>query len=129
MPTYEYACRDCGHRFDIRQGIRDEALTICPSCGGAIRRVMQPVGIVFKGSGFYKTDSRSNAEAAITAADRKDEKGADAAPAAEKPAGAADAPAATPPPASPSSGSDAAPAPAAPAPKPAAKPATEGSKA
>ena len=126
MPTYEYACRDCGHRFDTRQGIRDEALTICPNCGGAIRRVVQPVGIVFKGSGFYKTDSRSTAEAAITAADRKDEKGTDAAPAAEKPAGAADTPAATPPPAS--SGSDAAPAPAAPAPKPAAKPASEGSK-
>ena len=86
MPLYEYACQDCAHRFEIRQGIRDESLTICPSCGGPIRRVVQPVGIVFKGSGFYKNDSRSAretstptaersaAEATATAAERKGEK-------------------------------------------------------
>jgi putative FmdB family regulatory protein len=64
MPLYEYACQDCGHRFEVRQGIREDPLTTCPNCGGKIRRVIHPVGIVFKGSGFYKTDSRAAAQSA-----------------------------------------------------------------
>lgn len=58
MPTYEYACRSCGHRFDQVQSIHDDALSVCPECGGDLRKVMSPVGIHFKGSGFYRNDSR-----------------------------------------------------------------------
>ena len=61
MPTYEYACRNCSHRFETWQKMTDEPLTICPECGGHIRRVLFPAGIVFKGSGFYKTDHASGA--------------------------------------------------------------------
>lgn len=56
MPTYEYQCKGCSHRFEIWQKITDDPLTVCPVCGGTIRRVLFPAGIVFKGSGFYKTD-------------------------------------------------------------------------
>jgi putative FmdB family regulatory protein len=56
MPTYEYLCRGCSHRFETWQKMTDEPLTICPECGGTIRRVLFPAGVVFKGSGFYKTD-------------------------------------------------------------------------
>ena len=61
MPTYSYACTECGHAFDIRQSFTDDALTVCPECGEPrLRKVIHPVGIAFKGSGFYKTDSRSS---------------------------------------------------------------------
>lgn len=60
MPTYSYACRDCEHRFDIQQAFTDDALTVCPQCGGGLRKVFSAVGVVFKGSGFYRTDSRSS---------------------------------------------------------------------
>ncbi|WP_374968209.1 FmdB family zinc ribbon protein [Terrabacter sp. BE26] len=61
MPTYSYACQNCGHTFDIRQSFTDDALTVCPNCGEPrLRKVIHPVGIAFKGSGFYKTDSRSS---------------------------------------------------------------------
>ena len=56
MPTYEYLCRVCSHRFETWQKMTDDPLTTCPECGGTIRRVLFPAGIVFKGSGFYKTD-------------------------------------------------------------------------
>jgi len=59
MPTYEYACTACGHRLDAVQKFTDDPLTVCPECGGALRKVFGAVGIVLKGSGFYKTDSRS----------------------------------------------------------------------
>jgi putative FmdB family regulatory protein len=55
MPTYEYLCRDCSHRFETWQKMTDEPLTLCPECNGHIRRVLYPTGIVFKGRGFYKT--------------------------------------------------------------------------
>jgi putative FmdB family regulatory protein len=55
---YVYACEPCGHGFEIRQRFDDQPLSVCPECGGKIRRVIQPVGIVFKGTGFYKTDNR-----------------------------------------------------------------------
>ena len=61
MPTYSYACTECGHAFDIRQSFTDDALTVCPECGEPrLRKVIHPVGIAFKGSGFYKTDSRAS---------------------------------------------------------------------
>ncbi len=63
MPTYEYLCQACSHRFEQWQHMTDDALTICPECGGHIRRVFFPAGIVFKGSGFYKTDHGSSAVA------------------------------------------------------------------
>ncbi|HWZ20532.1 MAG TPA: zinc ribbon domain-containing protein [Ktedonobacteraceae bacterium] len=56
MPTYEYLCRECSHRFETRQKMTDDSLTTCPECGGNIRRVLFPASVVFKGSGFYKTD-------------------------------------------------------------------------
>jgi putative FmdB family regulatory protein len=59
MPTYEYLCQKCSHRFETWQKMTDEPLTICPECGGHIRRVLYPTGIIFKGSGFYITDHRN----------------------------------------------------------------------
>ncbi|MBV8162403.1 MAG: FmdB family transcriptional regulator [Acidimicrobiia bacterium] len=64
MPTYEYACKACGEHVEVVQSFKDEPLTECPACGGALRKVFAPVGIVLKGSGFYKTDSRSAAGSA-----------------------------------------------------------------
>jgi putative FmdB family regulatory protein len=61
MPTYEYACKQCGEHVEVVQSFKDEPLTECPACGGPLRKVFAPVGIVLKGSGFYKTDSRSAA--------------------------------------------------------------------
>jgi putative FmdB family regulatory protein len=62
MPTYEYTCRDCGHTFEIVQSMLDEALTMCPECGGSLRKVFAPPAISFKGSGFYATDHGKNAK-------------------------------------------------------------------
>lgn len=63
MPTYEYLCESCGHRFEVLQHIADAPLTTCPNCSGHIHRVLFPAGIVFKGAGFYKTDSRGASSA------------------------------------------------------------------
>lgn len=60
MPTYEYECTGCRVRFERRQKITDEPVSVCPECGGATRRVFHPVGVIFKGSGFYCTDNRRN---------------------------------------------------------------------
>ncbi|MBA2608402.1 MAG: FmdB family transcriptional regulator [Actinobacteria bacterium] len=62
MPTYEYACKKCGERFDVVQSFDDEPLKKHKGCGGAVRRVFGSVGIAFKGSGFYKNDSRSSSK-------------------------------------------------------------------
>ena len=67
MPTYEYACRSCNHRFEKWQKMSDQPLTVCPVCGGSIHRVFYPAGIVFKGSGFYKTDHHGPAPVASSA--------------------------------------------------------------
>lgn len=61
MPTYSYRCTVCGNEFDVRQSFTDEALTVCENCGGSLRKLFNSVGIVFKGSGFYHNDSKSNA--------------------------------------------------------------------
>ena len=61
MPTYAYACTECDHRFEAQQSFTDPALTQCPRCQGRLRKLFSSVGIVFKGSGFYRTDSRAAA--------------------------------------------------------------------
>ena len=63
MPTYEYRCVSCGQHVEVVQSFSDDPLTECAVCGGALRKVFAPVGIVFKGSGFYKTDSRKSSSA------------------------------------------------------------------
>jgi putative FmdB family regulatory protein len=63
MPTYEYACTKCGQHVEVFQRISETPLTTCGVCGGPLRKVFHPAGIVFKGSGFYATDSRSKAKA------------------------------------------------------------------
>ncbi|MCE7008797.1 FmdB family transcriptional regulator [Kibdelosporangium philippinense] len=60
MPTYQYACTVCDHRFEQVQAFTDPSLTVCPECSGKLRKLYGSVGVVFKGSGFYRTDSRSN---------------------------------------------------------------------
>ncbi len=62
MPTYSYACTVCGHAFDIQQSFSDDSLTVCPQCEGRLRKVFSSVGVVFKGSGFYRNDARSGAK-------------------------------------------------------------------
>ncbi|HET7327915.1 MAG TPA: FmdB family zinc ribbon protein [Nocardioidaceae bacterium] len=59
MPTYQYACTDCSEQIEVHQSFTDDALTDCPACEGRLRKVFNAVGVVFKGSGFYKTDSRN----------------------------------------------------------------------
>ncbi|MER5426833.1 FmdB family zinc ribbon protein [Streptosporangium roseum] len=66
MPTYQYACSACGNEFDIVQKFSDDALTECPTCSGELRKVFSAVGIVFKGSGFYRTDSRSSSTSTVS---------------------------------------------------------------
>ena len=76
MPTYQYACKECGHAFDQVQSFSDDTLTVCPECEGRLRKVFNAVGVVFKGSGFYRTDSRgksSSSEAATSSGESKGE--------------------------------------------------------
>ena len=60
MPTYQYSCTECGHFFEQFQSFSEDSLTMCPECQGRLRKVFNAVGVVFKGSGFYRTDSRSS---------------------------------------------------------------------
>lgn len=62
MPTYQYACTACGHDLEAVQSFSDDPLTECPECGGALRKLFGNVGVVFKGSGFYRTDSRTKSD-------------------------------------------------------------------
>lgn len=71
VPTYQYACTDCGHRFEAVQAFTDDSLTTCPECAGKLRKVYGSVGVVFKGSGFYRTDSRA-ASSDVSAAKSSD---------------------------------------------------------
>ncbi|MEW2505731.1 FmdB family zinc ribbon protein [Amycolatopsis sp. CA-161197] len=68
MPTYQYACKECDHRFEAVQSFSDASLTVCPQCSGPLRKVFSSVGVVFKGSGFYRTDSRDSSKSSTTAA-------------------------------------------------------------
>lgn len=91
MPLYVYKCNNCEHQFEVRQRFSDDQLSVCPKCEGLIRRVINPVGVVFKGSGFYVTDSRNGKTSSLmngksqteekseTAEKKSDEKSAPAA--------------------------------------------------
>lgn len=77
MPTYQYACTDCAERLEVVQKFSDDPLTVCTACGGRLRKVFSPVGIVFKGSGFYRNDSRSDrksSEAPVASSNGTDKK-------------------------------------------------------
>ncbi len=82
MPLYEYQCKECGLRFERRQSFSEPPVSICPECEGEVVRLIQPAGIIFKGSGFYVTDNRAKSSTATPGA-RKDE-GSDSSPASEK---------------------------------------------
>jgi putative FmdB family regulatory protein len=79
MPTYVYECEDCGVRFERLQSYSDASLRECPECSGHVHRVIQPVGVIFKGSGFYVTDNKGKSSTGIPAAKKED-----GAPAADK---------------------------------------------
>ena len=68
MPTYQYSCTECGHFFEAVQSFSDDSLTVCPECDGKLRKVFNAVGVVFKGSGFYRTDSRGSSTSAESGA-------------------------------------------------------------
>ena len=101
MPTYQYACTACEHRFEAVQSFSDASLTECPECSGKLRKLFGAVGVVFKGSGFYRTDSRSGSSATTPAStttttpssdkksDSKSDKKSDSKPASSAPAAAA----------------------------------------
>jgi putative FmdB family regulatory protein len=72
VPTYQYACTACGHQLEAVQSFADEPLTVCPTCEGRLRKLFSSVGVVFKGSGFYRTDSRNEAKGSTAAASAKD---------------------------------------------------------
>jgi len=91
VPTYQYTCTDCGDQLEAVQKFTDDPLSMCTSCGGRLRKVFSPVGIVFKGSGFYRTDSRNGS---VPAPDAKKDKQPSEPAAASGSNGAADKPAA-----------------------------------
>jgi putative FmdB family regulatory protein len=74
VPTYQYTCTECGEPLEAVQKFTDAPLTVCPACGGRLRKVFSAVGIVFKGSGFYRTDSRNGSVAAPAAKDKDKDK-------------------------------------------------------
>jgi len=67
VPTYQYQCTDCGEALEVRQSFTDDALTVCPACQGTLRKVFNAVGVVFKGSGFYRNDSRNSGKSTVSA--------------------------------------------------------------
>jgi putative FmdB family regulatory protein len=73
MPTYEYRCRECGEELEVVQSFTDDPLTECPACGGSLRKVFGSIGVTFKGSGFYKTDSRGSSSKSSSSGDTKTE--------------------------------------------------------
>jgi len=72
MPIYEYECQDCGVRFERTQHMSDDPVTVCPECCGEVHRVFHPVGIIFKGSGFYVTDNRAKSSTAVAGTKKSD---------------------------------------------------------
>ncbi|HUO47517.1 MAG TPA: FmdB family zinc ribbon protein [Acidimicrobiales bacterium] len=74
MPTYEYSCATCEEHLEVVQSFKDDALTTCPNCGGNLRKVFGSIGVVFKGSGFYKTDSRSTTKSGASSSSSSDKK-------------------------------------------------------
>jgi putative FmdB family regulatory protein len=94
VPTYQYACTACGEQLEAVQSFTDAALTDCPACGGALRKVFSAVGVVFKGSGFYKNDSRTSTSS-DSKTDSKTDSKPDAAPKKDAPAAASTSTAST----------------------------------
>jgi putative FmdB family regulatory protein len=95
MPLYEYECEGCGMRFERRQHMEDEPVRVCPECGGTVHRLIQPVGIIFKGSGFYVTDNRAKSSTSPPRAAKESSDAAKSdAPESDSGAGSSDAPAA-----------------------------------
>lgn len=86
MPTYQYACTECDKTLEVVQSFSDDALTVCPECEGRLRKVYSAVGIVFKGSGFYRTDSASRSSAGSGAANGGSESTGSESTGGEKPA-------------------------------------------
>jgi putative FmdB family regulatory protein len=86
VPTYDYQCRSCGHRIEVIHAMADEGPATCEVCGGELRRILYPAGIIFKGSGFYKTDSRSSSSASVSKGAKADGSGAKT----DKPAGSSE---------------------------------------
>ena len=84
MPTYQYECKDCHNQFEQFQKFSDDPLTVCPSCEGSVRRVIQNVGVVFKGSGWYITDSRGSSKDKSSSESSTSDKPATEAPAPAK---------------------------------------------
>ena len=74
MPTYQYSCTECGEQLEVVQSFSDEPLTVCPTCQGRLRKVFNSVGVVFKGSGFYRNDSRKSTTAAESPASATESK-------------------------------------------------------
>ena len=89
MPTYQYTCTECGEPVETVQKFSDPPLTVCENCGGRLRKVFSPVGIVFKGSGFYRTDSRNSSVAADAKKDKQDKQPAESAKSGESSNGSA----------------------------------------
>ena len=75
MPLYAYTCTACSHSFDIQQSFTDSSLTVCPECSGLLRKVFSAVGVVFKGSGFYRTDNKATKKGSSSSASAKDKDG------------------------------------------------------
>ena len=100
VPTYEYACKQCGEHLEVVQRFTDEPLTTCPACGGTLRKVFGSIGISFKGSGFYKNDSRASENGKKKDKDKEpaaeksssSDSGSDSKPKADTPAAKPDAP-------------------------------------
>jgi putative FmdB family regulatory protein len=90
LPTYQYTCTDCGEPVEAVQKFTDDPLSVCAACGGRLRKVFSPVGIVFKGSGFYRTDSRNSSVAADAKKDKQDKQPAESAKSGESSNGSAD---------------------------------------
>jgi putative FmdB family regulatory protein len=91
MPTYQYRCTECGEDLEAVQKFSDPALTACPTCGGPLRKVFNAVGVVFKGSGFYRTDSRNGSKSGADGDSGSDKK-SETKSAEKEPAGAGSAP-------------------------------------
>jgi putative FmdB family regulatory protein len=89
VPTYTYACTECGNRFDAVQAFSDDALTTCPECSGRLRKLFNSVGVVFKGSGFYRTDSRESAKTTSNGSAKSSESSSESSSSSEKKADSA----------------------------------------
>jgi putative FmdB family regulatory protein len=84
VPTYSYACTECGNRFDAVQAFSEDSLTTCPKCSGRLRKLFGSVGVVFKGSGFYRTDSREAAKSTINGSSSSSESGTSSSSSSDK---------------------------------------------